>query len=617
MGPGPLLRLVRPTPPRYTWGVAVAVLVIVGETLLLYPLSAIETRTASAIYLIGVLFISMLWGLWLGVATAVVSALAYVFFHVQPVGRFAATDSRDWFQLTVFLAVAVLTSGLADLSRLRAIEAQESDLTAELARLVLNVDDVSLVLPAVAQRIARALGLPATAVEITNVADRPGPAQDVRGDARRLTFPLRDGGTSLGTLRVSATLSERQAQRLGQRVVPSLTALLRAASERTAMLNSLEDRGEALERLARQQAALRRVATLVARGVSPPEVFDTVTAEVGRLLDDRPAVLMRFEPEDVVTVVSTSRPQLSPPVGRGGRSAARSVAELVRRTGRAARIDDHVDTPGPPEAGERRPATRAAVGVPVVVEGRPWGAAAVTSVQPGSLPADAEARLKDFTDLVATAIVNADHRDQIIASRARIAAAADEERQRIERDLDVRGLQQLIAIGLKLRTATECGVAPEPMQKQLAQVSVDLNDVLDQMRDFARGIHPAILTTAGLKPALKALARRCPVPVDLHVGADLRLSAPVEVAAYHVVSQSLTNAAKHAHASVVHVDVERQQEALRIAIRDDGVGGADPDRGTGLTSLRDRVETLGGQMTITSPPGAGTSLLATIPITHR
>ncbi|WP_238005784.1 DUF4118 domain-containing protein [Dactylosporangium sp. AC04546] len=615
----------RPTPPRRAWGIAVAVFMIVVETLLVYPLLAVATPAAvDVVYLLGVLLVSTLWGLWLGVATAVASALAYVFFHVAPAGRISVTDARDWVQLAVFLVVAVLTSALADLSRLRAVEAQESDLTAELARLLLNVDDVAAALPAVAQRIAHALDLPAAAVEIETFLDQicdetdqgERPADSASDDVRRSTFALRDGHAALGTLRVRAGMSDRQVQRLQQRVTPSLASLLLAARERGAMRTALEVRGEAFHQLARQQAALRRVATLVARGARPAEVFDAVMAEVSRLLGNRHTTLLRYEPDDTVTIVSTNQPGLSTLVG-GRLTEDSTIASLVRRTGSTARIDDYADFHGPGAARGRALGIHAAVGVPVLVEDRLWGAAAVTSMRPEPLPSDAEASIKDFTDLAATAIANADNRAQLIASRARIATAADEERQRIERELHAGAQQQLVAIYLELGalgTTEDADAIPEPVRVQLARSTTELKAVVQHLREFAQGIHPAVLTTGGLKPALKTLARRSAIPVDLDIHLDHPLPAGVEMAAYYIVSESLTNAAQHAHVSIVHVEVRTQRSTLQLAIRDNGVGGADPVRGTGLTGLKDRVETLGGHMTITSPPGAGTSLRATIPI---
>ncbi|MFG2040503.1 DUF4118 domain-containing protein [Dactylosporangium sp. NPDC048998] len=627
MGPGPLLLLVRPTPPRRVWGIAVALFMIVAETLLAYPLSTTTSPAAAGlIYLLGVLLVSTLWGLWLGVATAAASALAYVYFHIPPVGHLAVNDTQDWVQLGVFLVVAMMTSTLADLSRLRAVEAQESDLTAELARLLLNVDDVTAALPAVAERIAHALDLPATAVEIETSFDetdrtdpKEPPPDGASGDVRH-TFALCDGDAALGTLRLRAGVPDRQVQRLRQRIAPSLASLLRAARERGAMLNALEVRGEAFQRLARQQAALRRVATLVARGVSSTEIFDAVMAEVSRLLDNRHTTLLRFEPDDTFTIVSTNQPGVSTLVGGGRPIADSAIAALVWRSGAAARIDDYADVPPPGAAVGRELGAHASVGVPIVVEDRVWGAAVVTSMRPEPLPSDTEARIKDFTDLAATAIANADNRAQLIASRARIATAGDEERQRIEQELHAGTQQQLVGIYLELgalSTAEDADAIPQPVRAQLARTTAELKEVVQHLREFAQGIHPAVLTTGGLKPALKTLARRSAVPVDLQIHTDRPLPPGVETVAYHVVSESLKNAAKHAHGSVVHVEVKTQRGALQLTIRDDGVGGAEPEHGAGLTGLKDRVETLGGHMTITSPPGAGTSLVATIPLGHE
>ncbi|WP_433087016.1 sensor histidine kinase [Dactylosporangium sp. CA-052675] len=221
-----------------------------------------------------------------------------------------------------------------------------------------------------------------------------------------------------------------------------------------------------------------------------------------------------------------------------------------------------------------------------------------------------------LSSLLQAALTNADNRAQLIASRARIAAAADEARQRIERDLHDGAQQHLIAIGLELRAAQAAGTgtAPEQMRSEIVHAVASLNEVIADLRELARGIHPSVLATGGLKPALRALARRSATPVEMHVDTDRRLSSTIETAAYYLVSESLTNAARHAHASVVQITVTTDADTLRLAIHDDGIGGADPARGSGLTGLRDRVETLGGRLTITSPPGAGTSLLATIPI---
>jgi signal transduction histidine kinase len=231
------------------------------------------------------------------------------------------------------------------------------------------------------------------------------------------------------------------------------------------------------------------------------------------------------------------------------------------------------------------------------------------------LPVDTESRLGDFADLVATAIANAETRAQLTASRARIVSAGDEARRRFERDLHDGAQQRLVSLGLKLRAA-EAAVPTEleSLRVQMSEMVDGLVDVSKDLQDISRGIHPAVLSRGGLAPALKTLARRSTVPVDLHLGVEGRLPDSAEVAAYYVVAESLTNAAKHAGASEVTVDVEADDDDLRLCIRDDGAGGADPRGGSGLIGLRDRVEALGGRLLVSSPVGDGTSLVATIPL---
>ncbi|GAA2644143.1 hypothetical protein GCM10010399_92590 [Dactylosporangium fulvum] len=600
-----LLRMVRPAPPPIGVGIAVAVFMVTAETLLIYPLETVTRGPSLAmIYLLGVVMVSMVWGLALGFAISAASVLAYDFFHVPPILGFAVSDTRDWVMLALFAGVALVTGALADLSRLRVAQAQESDLTAELAGLLLNTDDVAAALPAAAQRIAHALDLPGVAITL----------EAVPGDGQHSVFPLRDGATSLGTLQVPAGMPEASQRRLQEKVVPSLESLLRAARERAAILDSLRIGRDELRLLAHQQAALRRVATLVARGASPTEVFAAVTAEVSRLLGARYTTLLRYEPDATVTVVSTNQPTLMSLVHSRWPASNGNIAGLVRRTGRAARMDNNEDTAGPGTR-EREPGIRAVIGSPIVVGDRLWGVVVVSSEPTEPLPPDAEERIKDFTDLAATAIANADSRAELIASRARIVAAADEARRRIERDLHDGAQQQLISIGLELRATEHCTTL-EQVKAQVSDVSTELKSMLENLREISRGIHPTMLTTGGLEPALKSLARRSAVPVELDIQLDQRLSSSVEVAAYYVVSESLTNAAKHAHASLVHIVAKRQGETLQLAIRDDGVGGANPDKGSGLTGLIDRVVALGGHMTITSPTDGGTSLSAAIPIRH-
>ncbi|MEV6925599.1 DUF4118 domain-containing protein [Dactylosporangium sp. NPDC051485] len=600
-----LLRMVRPTPPPIGVGIAVAVALVAAETLLIYPLRTItRAQSLAQIYLLGVVIISMVWGMMLGFATALASILAYDFFYVPPALGLAVADTRDWAMLAVFAVVAAVIGALADLSRLRAVQAQESDLTAEMAGLLLNTDDVAAALPATAQRIAHALELPDVAIKL----------KAMPGVGDHSVFPLRDGATLLGTLQVPADIPEVLTRRLQEKVVPSIESLLRAARERAAILDSLREGRDELRLLADQQAALRRVATYVARGVSPTEVFSAVTTEVSQLLGARNTMLLRYEPGATVTIVATSQPALMSLVHSKWPATGSNIAALVRRTGRAARIDneDDTDRPGTPE---RELGIGAAVGLPIFVEDRLWGVIVVSSTQDGPLPPDAEERIKDFTDLAATAIANAGSREELIASRARIVAAADEARRRIERDLHDGAQQRLISVGLELRAAGDC-TSLEQVKVQVSEVATEIKSIHENLREISRGIHPTILTTGGLELALRSLARRSAVPVDLDIRLDRRLSSSVEVAAYYIVSESLTNAAKHARASLVHIVAQLQGGMLQLSIRDDGIGGANPDKGSGLTGLVDRVVALGGRMTISSPAGGGTSLSAAIPTSH-
>ena len=404
---------------------------------------------------------------------------------------------------------------------------------------------------------------------------------------------------------------------IGIFLVVALVANTLAHLARTRAIEAEHSRDE-LHVVADLQASLRRVATLVARGVAPSEVFSAVADELARCLGVRHTTLFRFEPDGAGLLIAghheSDRTEMV--VGQRFSLHGESVAAMVFRTGRPARMDshDHDKARGPAADYIRRLGMRSGVGVPIIVDGRVWGAAIVGSSQPDPLPPDTELRLGDFADLVTTAIANAEAHAQLTASRARIVAAGDEARRRFERDLHDGAQQRLVTLGLKLRSA-EASVPPElgSVREQLAEIVDGLTGVSTDLQEISRGLHPAILSRGGLVPALKTLARRSSVPVELRLGVDQRLPDSVEVAAYYVVAESLTNAAKHAEASEVRVTVETDGPNVRLSIRDDGIGGADSGRGSGLTGLTDRVEALGGRLQMSSPIGSGTSLLATIP----
>jgi len=371
---------------------------------------------------------------------------------------------------------------------------------------------------------------------------------------------------------------------------------------------------EQLRVLAEEQAALRRVATLVARGVPPEELFAAVVEETGRLFSVEYVAMGRYEPDGTLTIVAGSGLAGDNfPVGSQWALGGKNLATLVFETGRPARLS-LADVSGP--IGAVRPeGIGSGVGAPVIVEGRLWGLLIAGGTPEQPLPADIEARLANFTELMATAIANAQSRAELMASRARIVATADQTRRRIERDLHDGIQQQLVSLSLEVRAA-QATVPPQlgELEGALARVADRLSSVFDELREISHGIHPAILSEGGLKPALEALRRRSAVPVELDLHTERRLPEPVEVAAYYVVSEALTNAAKHAHASVVQVEVDTQDATLQLAIRDDGIGGADLGQGSGLLGLSDRIEVLGGTLQVTSPAGNGTTILVKIPL---
>jgi signal transduction histidine kinase len=381
---------------------------------------------------------------------------------------------------------------------------------------------------------------------------------------------------------------------------------------------SLEASRDELARLLEEQAALRRVATLVARGIHPAEVFSAVAEEIRRLLGADSAGIGRFDPDGTAVVISGVGDEDLHPWPVGTRLELRDYLSpaVVWRTGRPAQVnEDAWSSESDPVADALREAgVRSEAASPIIVEGRLWGAVSAWTRR-GPFPSGTADRMADFTELVATAVGNAESRAELAASRARIVAAADQVRRRIERDLHDGTQQRLVSLGLELRLAQ--GMVPAELaglEAEIGTVADELNGVVEDLREIARGIHPAILSEGGLGPALRTLARRATVPVELEVPAMGRLPEPVEVAAYYVCSEALTNATRHARASVVRIALAEQDGCLHLSIRDNGAGGADPARGSGLTGLRDRAEALGGSLEVSSPPGQGTLILVRLPL---
>jgi signal transduction histidine kinase len=369
-----------------------------------------------------------------------------------------------------------------------------------------------------------------------------------------------------------------------------------------------------LRGFADEQAALRRVATLVAHGAPPEQVFAAIAAEAERLLGAHHAIMSRYGPDGTTVVAAWSSARKPFPAGTHWTIGGQNLHTMVFKGGRPARIDDYSVATGP--AGEAyRMGVRSGVGVPISAGGRLWGVIIVSSTQEQPLPADTEARLAGFTELAATAIANAESQAALTASRARIVATADQTRRRIERDLHDGAQQRLVSLALQLQQArTTVPPAAADLARQLEQATTDVTAVLEELRETARGVHPAILAEGGLHPALAALARRSAVPVHLTVHVTGRLPEQAEIAAYYVAAEALTNTAKHAHATTADIHVTATSHTLHIRVSDNGQGGADFTNGTGLIGLKDRTEALGGQMQLHSPPAAGTTLDITLPL---
>jgi PAS domain S-box-containing protein len=372
----------------------------------------------------------------------------------------------------------------------------------------------------------------------------------------------------------------------------------------------------ALRTLADEQAALRRVATAVASEVPQQRLFDVVTEEVGRLLGAHTANMLRFEPEGTGLVLAGWSVGGAPavPVGMRVEFDGPTPTARILETGLPQRADDLTGVPGETAEMLRGLGFRSIVGTPIKLSGRLWGAVMVSTVHRTPFPEGAEQRISDFAELVALALANAEAREELAASRARIVEAGDAERRRIERNLHDGAQQRLVALSLMLRLArTKLAKGDEDALGVLDRANAELADAVQELRELARGIHPAVLTDRGLVAALEMLVGRANVPVELCAEFDGRLPQPVEAAAYYLVSEALTNASKHAGACSVRVEVRRENGAALVEVADDGRGGAESGSGSGLRGLADRIEALGGRLEVKSAVGEGTALRAHIP----
>jgi signal transduction histidine kinase len=631
------------------------------------------------LYLIAVVVVGLVGGLLPALASAIAAAALVTYYFIQPIDAFSIADPNNVVALGSFLIAGAVSSvvGLAarrtqeaetlataiteNREELRVL-AEEQAALRRVATLVARGLPPAEVFAAVAQEVGRVLGADTTPIArlapdgvatVVAVAGEPPAALAVGSRWKpepplaiatvlRTGRPARSDDYSQGS-GPSADAVRRLGIRSGvaapivvegrlwgmiailsrrgpfpadtEKRMAGFTELLGTAISNAEGRAQLEESRDDLRRLAEEQAALRRVATLVARGVPPAEGLAAVAQEVGSILGADATGIARLEPDGAATVVARVG-DLPDVLSLGSRWKLEEALPLgvTLRSGRPARRDDYDDGSGPADDEVRRLGLRSVVAAPIVVEGRLWGTIGILR-RNERFPADTEQRMAGFTELIGTAVANADSRAQLTASRARIVAAADDARRRIERDLHDGTQQRLVSLCLELRLAQSAVPAELPeLQGQIGRVAEELTGAIEELREIARGIHPAILSEGGLGPALRTLARRAAIPVELEIRTDDRADEPIEVAAYYVVSEALTNTTKHAHASHVHVAVEKRDSRLHLSIRDDGVGGADPAGGSGLIGLSDRVHALDGSIEVTSHHGKGTAIVADLPL---
>jgi PAS domain S-box-containing protein len=387
------------------------------------------------------------------------------------------------------------------------------------------------------------------------------------------------------------------------------------AAERTGDLQAdVETRLVEIGLLAQEQRALRRVATLVAAEATPERVFAAVSEESARVLEANASAVFRFDPGDMITVVGRWAREDVGAFPLGVTFAADEVSSVgqVRRTGFPARNDNWYELEGPIAETMKRSRYLCSVGAPIVVAGETWGAVSVADAQ--LLPPESESRLAAFCELVSLAVASAQARTDLQASRGRLVASADNERRRLERNLHDGAQQRLVSLALALQIARgKVEKNPAATATILDEASQELEQALVELRELARGLHPAILTDRGLAHAVEALAARIPLPVELEVP-DARFDPTVEATAYYITAEALTNVAKHAEATVARVTVSADGDGLRLTIVDDGCGGADSATGTGIVGLQDRAAAIGGSLAVVSAPGGGTTVTALLPL---
>jgi PAS domain S-box-containing protein len=454
--------------------------------------------------------------------------------------------------------------------------------------------------------LVRHTGRPARVDDYAHVSGTIGDAARSAGVRAGVGAPIVVDGKLWGV--VSAGGGNRVA------LAPNAESRLAQFTELVATAISNTQAREDLHRLADEQAALRRIATLVAEGAESHTVFDAVCEETGRLLGATSVNLAHFTPDGFnLTMAGWSLRAVHVPTATRLPLDGDTINAVVKRTAAPGRFDTYEGASGELAALLRRLGIRSEVGAPVVVEGQVWGALIAGTDEPEPLPAGTERRLASFADLIATAVSNATTRSELIGSRARLVEAADEQRRRVVRDLHDGAQQRLVHAVMTLQLAHARGDAPPDLDRLIGEALEDTRAGIDELRELAHGLHPALLTHRGLAAAVEALADRAPIPVHVDIP-EQRYPTPVESAAYFVAAEALTNVAKYARASTARVTIAGTTDRLVLTIEDDGVGGATPSPGSGLAGLQDRVAAMAGSLVVDSPPGAGTRLRAEIPL---
>src|SRR6266511_885644 len=395
---------------------------------------------------------------------------------------------------------------------------------------------------------------------------------------------------------------------------PRLDRTRRRGRRRTRLRRRPRAKLAEVGRLAQEQRALRRVATLVASEASPERVFTAVSEEAARVLEVNASAVFRYEGDDTVTIVGRhSRHGAGDAFKLGMRLPATEDTGIgqVLRTGAPARVHDYTERPGEIADNMRLMSYRSSVSAPIVVAGILWGAVGIASAEP--LPVDTEARLGAFCELVSLAVASAQARADLSASRARLVKTGDEQRRKLERNLHDGAQQRLVSVALTIRLARrQLESDSDAAAASLEGAAKELDLALEELRELARGLHPAALTEQGLGPALAGVAQRLPIEVDVDAP-DGRLPENIEATAYYIVTEALTNVVKHAQATKAKVDMTLAGDVLKFEVTDDGRGGADPSGGSGILGLRDRAEAVGGTLFVISPPGKGTVVTAQLP----